>query len=246
MQDGAGVGCKKSDARTPSEQRRLSTSATLPILNGFDQDPANIHHCSPAFLPGSGSHIEFAVTNSKQTAAPFLPGSRIAPHGLRQGTAFYAELRSAAVPNASQSSGVSTPEVRCQARSSIANALSNREPQLLERTLTHRKRTIAPRSNRELSTNRCRAISHAVIPIPTFLTETASHSEMPVTHSKQTTASFLTGARIGTKRLVSRTVFHPDSSELFSTRRRISLQDGIAHIRLVAGWPRMHALVGRP
>jgi hypothetical protein len=31
-----------------------------------------------AFLPGSGSHVEFAVTHSKQTTAPILPGSRIA------------------------------------------------------------------------------------------------------------------------------------------------------------------------
>jgi hypothetical protein len=82
-------------------------------------------------------------------------------------------------------------------RSSLASALSNRELYLLELTLTHRKKTIAPRSNRELSTNRSRANSHPMIPIPTFLTETASQTESPVTHSKQTTAPFLTGARIG-------------------------------------------------
>jgi hypothetical protein len=82
-------------------------------------------------------------------------------------------------------------------RSSLASALSNRELNLLEPTLTHRKQTIAPRSNRELSTNRCRVNSRAVIPIPTFLTETASHSESAVTHSKQTLEKFLTGARIG-------------------------------------------------
>ena len=80
-----------------------------------------------AFLPGSGLRVECAVTHSKQTTAPFLPGSRIA---------------------------------HCHARTSIANALSNRELQLLEPRLTHRKQTIAPRSNRELSTNRCRANSH--------------------------------------------------------------------------------------
>jgi hypothetical protein len=80
-----------------------------------------------AFLPGSALRVECDVTYSKQKAAPFLPGSRIA---------------------------------RCHARSSIASALSNRELQLLEPRLTHRKQTIAPRSNRELSTNRCRANSH--------------------------------------------------------------------------------------
>jgi hypothetical protein len=41
----------------------------------------------------------------------------------------------------------------CHPRTSFATSLSNRELQLLERTLTHRKQTIAPRSNRELSTN---------------------------------------------------------------------------------------------
>src|SRR5271163_1044116 len=39
--------------------------------------------------------------------------------------------------------------------STFANALSNRELQLLEPPLTHRKQTIAPRSNRELSTIPC-------------------------------------------------------------------------------------------
>ena len=239
MQDGAGVGSKKSDARIPSLQRVLSAPATLPILNGSEHEPASIHHCFLAFLSSTGSLIEFAVTHSKLKAAPFLPGARTAPRGLRQGTA-------SAVPNAAQPSGVSTPEARCHARTPIANALSNRELQLLEPRLIHRKQTIAPRSNRELSTNRCRGNSHAVIPVPTFLTETRSHSEFIVTHSKQTTAPFLTGSRIATKRLVSRIVFRRVSSEHFSTRRRISLQDGIAQPRLIAGQPRMHAPVGRP
>jgi hypothetical protein len=166
MQHGAGEGRKKCDARIPSVQRGLFASAALTILNGSDRGPANFHRCNLAFLPGSGLRVECDVTYSKQTSAPFLPGSRIAPHGLRQGTAFHAELRSAAAPNASQSSGVhtlvaeATPEVRCHARTSIANALSNRELQLLEPRLIHRKQTIAPRSNRELSTKRCRVNSH--------------------------------------------------------------------------------------
>ena len=57
MQDGAGVGRKKSDARIPSLQRGLSAPATLPILNGFDQDPANIYRCFLAFRPGSGLRV---------------------------------------------------------------------------------------------------------------------------------------------------------------------------------------------
>jgi hypothetical protein len=251
MQGGAGVGCKKSEARIPSVLRCLSAPATPPILNGLDQDPANIRHSLLAFLPGSGLQVECDVTYSKQTTAPFLPGSRIAPHGLRQGTAFYAQLRSAAVPNASQSPGVSTlvaeatPEVRCHARTSITSALSNRELQLLEPRLTHRKQTIAPRSNRELSTNQCRGNSPTAITIPSFLPGSGLQVECDVTHSKQTSAPFLPGSRIATKRLLSRTIFHSVSSELFPTHRRISLQDGIAHPRSAAASPRMHALVGR-
>jgi hypothetical protein len=212
MQDGAGVGRKKSGARIPSVQRGLSVPATLPILNGFEQDSASIHRCFLAFLPGSGLRVECDVTYSKQTTAPFLPGARTA---------------------------------RSHARSSVATALSNRELELLEPHLIHRKQTIAPRSNRELSTNRCRVNSRAVIPVPTFLTETRSHSEFIVTHSKQTTAPFLTGSRIVTKPLGSGIVFHSVSSEHLPTDRRISLQDGIAQPRLVAASPRMHALVGR-
>src|ERR1700689_3017015 len=141
MQHGAGVGRKNSGARTPP------TCLATPFLTGSPRSlfcpghslaltqegplntsdwPLVTSRCS-TFLPGSGLPVEFAVTHSKQTTAPFLPGSRIAHR---------------------------------HARSSIANALSNRELQLLEPRLTHRKQTIAPRSNRELSTNLCRANSH--------------------------------------------------------------------------------------
>jgi hypothetical protein len=232
MQHGAGVGRKKSDARIPSVQRGLPAPATLPILNCFDQDPPDIHRCFLAFLSGTGLHIKSVVTHSKQTPSQFLPGAR---------TAY------------------------CHARSSIANACSNRELQLLEPCLIHRKQTIAPRSNRELSTNRCRANSHAVIPTQTFLTGlpraffakglvcatrfltgSAPRTEFAVTHSKQTMGTFLTGSRIVTKRSLCSIIFRRFASELFSTRRRISFQDGIAQPRLVAGSPRMHVLVGRP
>ena len=42
--------------------------------------------------------------------------------------------------------------------------ISNREHRLLEHFLTHRKQTTAPRSNRELSTNRCHDISPSTPP----------------------------------------------------------------------------------
>jgi hypothetical protein len=77
------------------------------------------------------------------------------------------------------------------AQTSLAKSLSNRELHLLEPTLTHRKQTIAPRSNRELSTNPCFRSS---VSRP-FLTGSASQTESSVTHSKQSTTPFLTGAR---------------------------------------------------
>ena len=99
---------------------------------------------------------------------------------------------------------------QCRAQTSIAKPLSNRELELLEPRLTLRKQTIAPRSNRELSTNLYRCNSHAVIATQTFLTGlpraffakgsvcasqfltgSGSQTEFAVTHSKQTTAPFL-------------------------------------------------------
>jgi hypothetical protein len=95
---------------------------------------------------------------------------------------------------------------------------SNRERQLLEPPLTHRKQTVGPRSNRELSTNQCSCNSHALIPLCSLLSGTlrplsglvtrhyplatrpvltgsAPPTEIDVTCSKQTTEKFLTGAR---------------------------------------------------
>jgi len=106
----------------------------------------------------------------------------------------------------------------CDARgNSVAKALSNRELRLLEPSLTHRKQTVAPRSNRELSTNRDRSNSHAVIPILTFLTGSGSQTEFAITHSKHTTPSILPGSRI-----VNSTGIHPERSS-----RRAQYRPGI-------------------
>jgi hypothetical protein len=101
--------------------------------------------------------------------------------------------------------------------------LSNRELELLERPLTHRKQTVAPRSNRELSTNQCSCNSRLtgasfpdVLPRRTqylagfprasfakgsicsgaLLPGSGSQVEIAVTHSKQSTDEFLPGSRI--------------------------------------------------
>jgi hypothetical protein len=140
-----------------------------------------------AFLPGFAQNVECDVTSTKQTPGEFLPGART---GQRR------------------------------AQISIAKPLSNRELELLEPRLTHRKQTIGPRSNRELSTNPCfcisdlgRAfISHALTLFTltqewpqegSVLTGSASQTEIAVTNSKQTTATFLTGSRIDTLALHS-------------------------------------------
>ena len=92
---------------------------------------------------------------------------------------------------------------------------SNRELDLLERGVSHCKQRKATVSNRELWTvgnsmnigilnpsQMSEELSRPVISdtnfrqLTSFLTGTTSHSEFVVTHSKQTTGEFLTGARI--------------------------------------------------
>jgi hypothetical protein len=94
-------------------------------------------------------------------------------------------------------------------------ALSNRELDLSERGLSHCKQRKATASNRELSTNHNfaapspvvrdrievllrgpRIAAHGSLPLTTLLTETASRSEIDLTHSKQATGTFLTETRI--------------------------------------------------
>jgi hypothetical protein len=167
------------------EGRKASPSVCLaiPLLAGLPKTFLTKNSVRViVFLPGSAQNVECDVTSTKQTVATFLPGSRIG---------------------------------QWRAQISIAKPFSNRELHLLEPTLTHRKQTIAPRPNRELSTNpRFRnsvlpsvRTSHSLALFTltqegpqerSVLTETGSHSETAATHSKQTTATFLTGARIGT------------------------------------------------
>ena len=92
---------------------------------------------------------------------------------------------------------------------------SNRELDLLERGLSHCKQRKATVSNREpwtvenpakvVNSSSFRKSEELFLPVisdtnfrhlTSFLIGTASHSEFGVTHSKQTTGEFLTGARI--------------------------------------------------
>ncbi len=107
-------------------------------------------------------------------------------------------------------------------RTSLAKPLSNRELQLLEPTLTHRKQTIAPRPNREFSANPClrNSVLRSVCTIysalathhcSAFLTGSDPRTKSSVTDSKQTTATFLTGSRIARLLALSRCCERVDS-----------------------------------
>jgi hypothetical protein len=85
----------------------------------------------------------------------------------------------------------------------ICSAFSNREPHLLEPSLTYRKQTTAPRPNRELSTNLW-GNNSKVLPLNLpqirkwsrpLLIDSAPPIEFGLTYRKQTTEKFLTDAR---------------------------------------------------
>ena len=114
----------------------------------------------------------------------------------------------------------------------LQGRISNRELDLLERELNHRKQRTATISNRELSTIRNSTISVVqpaqpsqgsqpplrkwrsrpaisdtnFRPLGPFLTGSASQTEIAVTPSKQTLATSLTGSRIAQLRLAARQV----------------------------------------
>jgi hypothetical protein len=117
-------------------------------------------------------------------------------------------------------------------RPGISLQVSNREHTLLERDLSHCKQWAATVSNRELSTIRNSTISVAQPaqprqgsqpplrkwrfrpaisdtnsrPLGPFLPGSVQYVEFDVTHSKQTTATFLPGSRIARKRFAERRV----------------------------------------
>jgi Xaa-Pro aminopeptidase len=72
--------CIREGSFSATRKRSISTRLTafLPGLPRAFSAKGSV--CSNTFLPGSGQYVECGVTRSKQTAAPFLPGSRIARH----------------------------------------------------------------------------------------------------------------------------------------------------------------------
>jgi hypothetical protein len=64
-------------ARSALRGTTISTPATQKLARVKLRNRYYIHG-SDTFLPGSAQQVEFAVTHSKQSTAPFLPGSRIA------------------------------------------------------------------------------------------------------------------------------------------------------------------------
>jgi hypothetical protein len=89
----------------------------------------------------------------------FLPKDSLRVIGFLPGSAQNVESD---VTSTKQTTGEFLPGAttsQCRAQISTAESLSNRELELLEHRLTPRKQTIAPRSNRELSTNPCFCIS---------------------------------------------------------------------------------------
>jgi hypothetical protein len=157
--------------------------ADNPPISGFPatKEPS-VSNFSAAFLPGTGQQVECDVTHSKQTTATFLPGTRIAPRGLRQGTAFYAELRSTAVPS------LVCPD----------------EKRGIQLNYSFRAGSPAGAFACTLETPVCpgafpTGLSGAFfakdsVSLSPFLTGSAPQTELAVTHSKQTTGQFLIGA----------------------------------------------------
>jgi hypothetical protein len=116
-----------------------------------------------SFLPGSGQNVECDVTYSKQTIGEFLPGATTAHFASRK-VQWDARcgFRSAGVSPALLSLEFAPFPAHHHSscplatrHSPLTTHPSNRECELLESSLTHRKQTVAPRSNRELSTNPC-------------------------------------------------------------------------------------------
>jgi TonB family protein len=215
-----GARCNVGDQREP-----LSDGRSVSLKVFLDASPT-----AKSFLPGSAQNVECDVTYSKQTSGEFLPGA-----GTRQcvSRTFARNARSGF-----RSAGVSPALLDFEfAPLPLTTHLSNRERELLESSLTHRKQTLASHSNRELSTNRRRNSSRSPrslfctnhSPLTTshwsFLTGSAPQTKFDATLSKQTTEKFLTGSKTAFSTLVVSLYF---SSERLSSAHSPRLPKGAA------------------
>jgi hypothetical protein len=188
-------------SKEPSRPGSLSCPPALekaPISRLPATKKPSILTFAAAFLTETASHSEIAVTDSKQTGETFLTETRIAPVGLRQGTAFYAELRSAAAPESRvvnrlrQGTPSAVPSLVCPDEEksfragspALAFACTVETPFCPSAFLTGLPRAFFAKNSVSLSP---------------FLTGSASQTESSVTHSKQTTETSLTGARMHIK-----------------------------------------------
>jgi dTMP kinase len=160
------------------------------------------------FLPGTAPQVECDVTHSKQSTASFLPGattpqfgsrmfSRGAQCRLRQGTPFCPELRRAAarVNALRQGTALAVPSVACPNEEGATQ-------------LNYSFRADSPARAVVAGLN----LAPAHIECAPFLTGSARQTEIDVTHSKQTTEKFLTGARTAFKEIGLRhdAALHPE------------------------------------
>ena len=189
----------------PAKDEALSSRFPVKRKTSISTFPA-------AFLTETALHSEIAVTHSKQTGGTFLTETRIAPLGLRQGAAFYPEPRRAAVPLP-----VCPDEKRSIQLNYSSRAASSARASGCALSTGATNGNFGP-----LLTGLPRAFfaTDSVCPRP-FLTGSASQTESPVTHSKQTTAPFLTGARTHIKEFANPHFFAPEN--LLLHRRPIQI-----------------------
>ena len=152
---GEGQGSEQS---RPAGSLRPSVVSTagLCVQPPAGRDPFVLRHGS-APIPSAAATLSTAPPATVRPKAPVSGAQTLSRDGQfsDSSTRFWAKSRS----DRKHTTKPPLPGSRfahCHARASIAKALSNRELRSLQPSLTPCKQTIAPRSNRELSTNRVR------------------------------------------------------------------------------------------
>ena len=212
--------CRALHRGSKEPNRPVSVSclpcADRPPISAFPAtENPSISIFDAAFLPGTAQRVENDVTHSKQKTATFLPGTRIAPRGLRQGTAscpdlrrVCPELRSGAAPECgvvkrSRQGTAFYPELR---RAAVPSLICPDEENSFRAASPARASACAlypgaANLNSEPFPTRLPGpffATNSVCSRP-FLTGSAPQTELTVTHSKQTLEKFLTGARMHIK-----------------------------------------------